>query len=139
MANQYGMVVFDANLELTASNTLAATKSYDDILDLGAGLVDGFIVFDVDSVEVASGDEKYVLALEGSSASAMDSGSVTLAKKDFGNLTAPMDAALSTAGRYLLPFRNEEGGSLFRYVRLHATVSGTIATGMVFSAFLAKR
>ena len=138
MANQYGMYTFDADLELTDSDTLAASTDYD-IIDLGAGLVDGLIVFDVDSVEVASGNEIYTLSLEGSNVAAMSSGSVCLAKKVFGNLVVPMDDALSAAGRYVLPFRNEEGGTIFRYVRLSALVAGTIATGMVFSAFLTKR
>jgi hypothetical protein len=68
----------------------------------------------------------------------MDSGSVCLAKKVFGNLVVPMDAALSTSGRYVIPFRNEEGGTTYRYVRLSTLVAGTVATGINFSAFIAK-
>lgn len=68
----------------------------------------------------------------------MDSGSVCLAKKVFGNLVVPMDAALSASGRYVIPFRNEEGGTTYRYVRLSTLVAGTIATGINFSAFIAK-
>lgn len=139
MANQYGHYIFDAELELTPSVNLDASEDFD-IIDLGAGIVDGFIVVDVDSVEVATGNEIYTLALEGSNVAAMDSGSVCLAKKVFGNLVVPMDGALSAAGRYIIPFRNEEGGTIFRYVRLSAVVAGTIdGTGMVFSAFLTKR
>ena len=51
-----------------------------------------------------------------------------------------MDAALSAAGRYVIPFRNEEGGTLYRYVRLSIVVAGTIdTTGITLSAFIAKR
>jgi len=67
----------------------------------------------------------------------MSSGSVCLAKKVFGNLVVPMDAALSAAGRYVIPFRNEEGGTLYRYVRLSTLIAGNIATGINFSAFIA--
>lgn len=139
MANQYGHYIFDAELELTPSVNLDGSEDFD-IIDLGDGIVDGFIVVDVDSVEVATGNEIYTLSLEGSNVAAMDSGSVCLAKKVFGNLVVPMDGALSAAGRYIIPFRNEEGGTIFRYVRLSAVVAGTIdSTGMVFSAFLTKR
>jgi hypothetical protein len=69
----------------------------------------------------------------------MTSTSVCLAKKVLGNLVVPMDAALSAAGRYVVPFRNEEGGTLYRYVRLSTLVAGQVASGINFSAFLAKR
>jgi hypothetical protein len=138
MANLYSQFVYDDSLNLRDSAVLAASAD-GDILDLGAGLVDGFLVIDLTSAEYASGDEIYTISLEGSTVAAMTSGSVCLAKKVFGNLVVPMDAAFTTAGRYVVPFRNEEGGTLYRYVRLSTLIAGTIATGIVFGAFLAKR
>jgi len=138
MANLYSQFTYDDDLELKDAGLIAASED-GDILDLGAGLVDGFLVFDVSAVEVADGDERYTVSLEGSNVAAMSSGSVCLAKKVFGNLVVPMDAALSAAGRYVVPFRNEEGGSTFRYVRLSTLVAGTVATGINFKAFIAKR
>ncbi len=135
--NVHGQFMFDADLELTPAVGLVASADYD-IIDLGAGFVQGHVIVDVDSVEIATGNEIYTLSLEGSNVAAMSSGSVCLAKKVFGNLVVPMDAALSTATRYVIPFRNEEGGTLYRYVRLSALCAGTIdTTGLVFSAFLA--
>jgi hypothetical protein len=137
MANQYGQFTYDANLSLKAAGLLAA--SHDEaILDLGNGLVDGYIVIDLSACEIGSGDEIYTVSLEGSNVAAMTSGSVCLAKKVFGNLVVPMDAALSAAGRYVIPFRNEEGGTLYRYVRLSTLIAGNIATGINFAAFIAK-
>lgn len=138
MGNLYSQYTYDDALELKAAGLVAASTD-GSIIDLGEGLVDGFIVIDVTAVEIASGDERYTISLEGSNVAAMSSGSVCLAKKVFGNLVVPMDAALSAPGRYVVPFRNEEGGTTFRYVRLSTLVSGAIATGMNFSAFLAKR
>lgn len=138
MANLYSQYTYDAALSLKAAGLVAASAD-GSILDIGEGLVDGFLVIDVSAVEIASGDERYTISLEGSNVAAMDSGSVCLAKKVFGNLVVPMDAALSAAGRYVVPFRNEEGGTTFRYVRLSTLVAGTIATGINFSAFIAKR
>lgn len=137
MANLYSQFTYDNATELKAAGLVAASAD-GSILDLGAGLVDGYLVFDVSAVEIASGDEIYTVSLEGSNVAAMTSGSVCLAKKVFGNLVVPMDAALSTAGRYVVPFRNEEGGTTFRYVRLSTVVAGTIATGINFSCFIAK-
>lgn len=137
MANQYSRFTFDAATELKAAGGLTASAD-GTILDIGAGLVDGYIVIDLTSAEIATGNEIYTISLEGSNVAAMTSGSVCLAKKVFGNLVVPMDAALSTAGRYVIPFRNEEAGTAYRYVRLSTVVAGTIdSTGIVFSAFLA--
>lgn len=136
MANQYSQFTYDSDLQLKAAGLLAASTD-GTILDLGDGLVDGYLVIDLTACEIGSGDEKYTISLEGSNVAAMTSGSVCLAKKVFGNLVVPMDAALSAAGRYVVPFRNEEGGTLYRYVRLSTLIAGTIATGINFSAFIA--
>lgn len=138
MANLYSQYTYDDALELKAAGLLAASAD-GTIIDLGAGLVDGFLVIDLSACEIASGDERYTVSLEGSNVAAMSSGSVALAKKVFGNLVVPMDAALSASGRYVIPFRNEEGGTTYRYVRLSTLIAGTIATGINFSAFIAKR
>lgn len=137
MANQYSRFTYDAATLLQASTSIT-TSTDGTILDIGAGLIDGYIVIDLTSAEIATGNEIYTISLEGSNVAAMSSGSVCLAKKVFGNLVVPMDAALSTAGRYVIPFRNEEAGTTYRYVRLSTLVAGTIdTTGIVFSAFIA--
>lgn len=136
MANQYSQFTYDANLSLKAAGLVAASED-GSILDIGAGMVDGYLVIDLSACEIATGNEIYTISLEGSNVAAMTSGSVCLAKKVFGNLVVPMDGALSAAGRYVVPFRNEEGGTLYRYVRLSTLVAGTIATGINFSAFIA--
>ena len=137
MANQYSQFQYDAATSLKAAGLVAASAD-GSILDLGAGIVEGYIVVDLTACEVATGDEIYTVSLEGANVSTMSSGSVCLAKKVFGNLVVPMDAALSAAGRYAIPFRNEEAGTIYRYVRLSTLVAGTVATGINFSAFLAS-
>ena len=136
MGNIYSQFQYDGDLELKAAGALT-TSTDGNILDLGAGLVDGYVVLDVSAVEIGSGDEIFTISLEGSNVANMSSGSVCLAKKVFGNLVVPMDAALSAAGRYVIPFRNEEGGTLYRYVRLSTLIAGSISTGISFSAFIA--
>ena len=138
MANLYSQFTYDNAVSLKAAGLVAASTD-GTIMDVGSGLVDGFLVLDVSAVEVASGDERYTVSLEGSNDATMDTGSVCLAKKVMGNLVVPMDAAVSAPGRYVVPFRNEENGTTYRYIRLSTLVAGTIATGINFKAFLAKR
>lgn len=133
----YSNFTYDDANELKAAGLVAATTTETTILDLGDGLLDGYLVLDVSAVEVATGDEKYTVHLEGSSVAAMTSGSVTLANIPLGNATAPADAATGT-GRFVVPFRNEQNGTLYRYVRIYTLVAGTIATGINFTAFIAK-
>lgn len=138
MANLYSQFTFDKSTEIKAAGLLDASAD-GSIIDLGDGLFDGFLVVDLTACEIADGNEIYTVSVEGSTIAAMTSTSVCLAKKVFGNVVVPMDAALSAAGRYVIPFRNEEGGTIYRYVRLSTAIAGTIATGINFSAFLAKR
>lgn len=138
MANQYSMFQYDDSLSLKDAGLVATTTTEATILDLGPGIVDGFLVLDVSAVEVASTDEIYLICLEGSTVAAMTSGSVTLAQIEMGNSTAPADADTST-GRFAIPFRNEQNGTVYRYVRIYTEVAGTVATGINFSAFVAKR
>lgn len=136
--NQYARFTHDGDLEMKAAGLLAVSTD-GSILDLGEGLFDGFLVIDMTACEVASTDEIYTVSVEGSTVAAMTSAGVCLAKKVFGNVVVPMDDDADALGRYVIPFRNEENGELQRYVRLSTLIAGTIATGINFSAFLAKR
>ena len=134
----YSQKTYDAGTLLKAAGLVAASAAGSVILDLGDGLMDGDLVIDISAMEVASNDEIYTIALEGSSVAAMTSLSVTLAEKQVGNVPAPADAD-TTTGRHIIPFRNELNGTLYRYVRIYTTVAGTIATGINYTAFLAKK
>lgn len=137
MANLHSQFTYDDALSLKDAGLVASTTTESTILDLGAGLVCGHLVLDVSAVEVASTDEIYLVCLEGSNVAAMSSGSVTLAQIEMGNATAPADADTGT-GRFVVPFRNEQNGTTYRYVRIYTEVAGTVATGINFSAFIAK-
>ena len=115
MANLYSQFTYDDDLEMKAAGLLAASAD-GTIIDLGEGLTDGFLVIDLTACEVASTNEFYTVSLEGSTVAAMTSASVCLAKKVFGNVVVPMDDDAATAGRYVIPFRNDENGEIQRYV-----------------------
>jgi len=133
----YSNFTYDASLSLKAAGLVASTTTETTVVDLGAGFVDGNLVIDVSAVEVASTDEIYLICLEGSNVAAMTSGSVCLAQIEMGNATAPADADTGT-GRFVVPFRNEQNGTIYQYVRIYTEVAGTIATGINFAAFIAK-
>jgi hypothetical protein len=133
----HSQFTYDDSLELKAAGLVAASAAEATILDLGAGFVQGSIVIDVSAVEVASTDEIYTICLEGSNVAAMTSGSVTLAMQEHGNAAAPADADTGT-GRFVLPFTNEQNGTVYRYVRIYTRVAGTVATGINYTAFVAK-
>jgi hypothetical protein len=138
----YSQKIYDDALSLKDAGlvcTSATEENGTTILDLGAGFVEGDLVIDLVAIETGNADEKFKISLEGSNVAAMTSGSVCLASKCFGALVTPMDAALTTVGRYIIPFRNEEGGTLYRYVRYQITGTGTIGTGINFAAFIAKK
>jgi hypothetical protein len=137
MANIYSQFTYDDALSLKDAGLVASTTTESTIVTLGDGLVEGYLVIDVSAVEVASTDEIYLICLEGSTVAAMTSGSVCLAQIEMGNATAPADADTGT-GRFAVPFRNEQNGTLYPYVRIYTEVAGTIATGINFSAFIAK-
>jgi len=134
----YSQKTYDHATLLKAAGLVAASAAGSVILDLGDGLMEADLIIDISAIEVASNDEIYTVTLEGSSVEAMTSLSVTLAEKQFGNVPAPADADTAT-GRHVIPVRNELNGTLYRYVRIHTTVAGTIATGINYSAFLAKK
>ncbi|MFA7308196.1 MAG: hypothetical protein WC026_16160 [Hyphomicrobium sp.] len=136
--SQYSMKTYDHATLLKEAGLVAASAAGSIILDLGNGFMEADLIIDISALEVAGGDEIYTISLEGSAVAAMTSGSVELAKATFGNNPAPADAD-TAVGRHMVPITNELNGTLYRYVRLYTTVAGVIATGINYSAFLAKK
>lgn len=134
----YSRFTYDNATLLKAAGLVAASAAGATILDLGDALMEANLVLDVSALEVATGDEIYTVSIEGSNVAGMGSGSVVLAQVVLGNAPAPADADTGI-GRTVVPFRNELNGTVYRYVRLFTTVAGTIATGINYSAFLAKK
>ncbi|MES2973369.1 MAG: hypothetical protein V4757_07160 [Pseudomonadota bacterium] len=135
----YTQKTYDNALLIKAAAAVGSSAAGSIILDLGDGFMDADVVIDVTAMEVDTGNEIYTISVEGSNVAAMTSGSVELASKFLGNNAAPADAD-TAIGRHVLPFRNELGGVLYRYVRIYTTVAGTIASGGInYAAFLAKK
>lgn len=142
---------FDANLEmkdagLVASSAAATVDSAAKVLACGTGFFEGELVIDVTAIEVASGDELYNIAIQGSNDSGFSSGTeVELCVLNLGDSSVTLSDTDNIVGRYTLPFNNRQGisstfpdGYCWPYLRVYTTVAGSIATGINYSAFIVK-
>lgn len=141
MANLYSQRTYDAALLIRAAGAaITSTETGSLILDLGNGLVDADLVVDVTAIDVTTGDEAYSLMLEVSpDATFGTSGNIRVAAElriGGATFTTPNGAA-DTAGRFVIPFRNERNGTTYRYARLYTLIDGTTPS-LTFSAFIAK-
>ena len=122
-----------------AAGTVASAAR---VITLGTSFVAGVIILDVTAVEVATGNELYIVTLEGSLALAMTS-PVVLAAHPLGHtsvIPAANRHASSTVGRYYMHFSNHQNGVTYPYVALYTDCTGTTndTTGLTFSAWIAK-
>lgn len=124
--------MYDASLLLKDSGLVAATAvgtvgGSPKVVSLGQGRVDGRMFVDVSAVETDSSDELYRLTLQGA------------AKADFtGDVVDLVVLEVGATGRYEVPFTSERLGTVHPFVRLHTAVSGTVASGVNFTAYLSK-
>jgi len=141
MANLYSQATYDAALLIRATGAaITATETGSLILNVGSGLVDGYLVVDVTAIDVTTGDEAYSLMLEGSPDAAFGTAGNIRVMSELriggATFTAPNGAA-DGVGRFLIPFRNERNGTVYPYLRLYTLLAGT-SPSLTFSAFLAK-
>lgn len=123
---------------LVAASAAATVSAAAKVLDLGLGRVDGNVVIDVTAIEVATGDEVYDIFVQYSNSSTFASGIVSGSALSIGAAVTNIRSAVSTTGRYELPFTNVVNNTQYRYARLFTRVAGTIATGINYTAFATK-
>ncbi len=132
----YTHILKDAGL--VAADAAGTVDSSAVIVNLGAGLVEGHLIIDVTAIEIADNDENYIISLQGSSKSDFADTIEDLAILELGALETLGGDQDSTIGRYKVPFRTERNGTIYQYARVYTDVTGTIATGINFSAYLGK-
>lgn len=135
---------YDNALLMKSAGLIAASAAVATIIDLGSATseIAADVVIDVTACETATGDEVYTILVEGSSSPTFASGIDTLAMKQIGHLTPKVggsDVTDGATGRFIIPFRNEVNGTIYRYIRLYTVVAGTIATGINYTAYMAPR
>ncbi len=151
--------IVDDDLMLRASAVLA-TAAYCTYgaatpvtLDLGGGFTEGKMVVDVSAVDknfATSGSNQIVdFIIRASNRSSFDGGFVPLARFRLGSVFAAesvKDSGLGGAssgttqtGRFVTPWTNDFGGTIYQYIRVRVLFAGTFQTGITFSAFMTKK
>ena len=132
------LILKDAGL--VAADAAAQVSSSNKILDLGAARFDGRLIVDVTATEVDNGDETYYVHLQFSSSSTFASSIVSGPAFILGDQAAIPGVDTDTPdGHFELGFTNEINGTVYRYCRLYTDVSGTIATGINYTAHVAAK
>ncbi|MCA1906246.1 MAG: hypothetical protein LDL11_06630 [Desulfarculus sp.] len=132
-----GLILKDAGL--VAASAAGTVGGLAKIVTVGEGRVDGVLVVDVTAIEMASNDERYSIALQGSDVADFTTGSPKVEELACLNLGANevlsgnQDSAI---GRYEVPMTNVKQGVAYPHLRLYTTVAGTVATGINFTARL---
>lgn len=109
------------------------------IFDTGGGRTLGNMVVDVAAIEVDTDDEIYDISLQGSSQSDFASDLADLMILELGYADViESDVDRKELARYIVPFTNVFGNVTFRYLRAYCKITGTIATGINYTAFLTK-
>ena len=132
--------LFDANLMLEDSldsagdvSAIVASQAgtlLDDetIIDLGDGVVEGYMIVDIDAIMVATNEnELYEIWLQGAQSSTFATAGLVrnLAGLELGpgtmltNGTAATGDQGAAGDRYVIPFRNVINGTVYRYVRVY--------------------
>ena len=109
----------NGDAEAITSSAAGSLLTVAQIIDLGDGLVEGYMIVDIDAIVVAA-DEDYTIKLQGTQTAAFDGEDfVDLAMLKLGHADALVgDASAGAAGdRFVIPFRNEQNGEVYRYVR----------------------
>ena len=109
----------DGDAEAAESSAAGALLTVAQVIDLGDGLVEGVMVCDIDAIEVGT-DEDYTLKIQGTQTAAFGGADfVDLAMLKLGHAAALVgNADAGAAGdRFIIPFRNEQNGEVYRYVR----------------------
>lgn len=121
---------------LVAADAAAQVASAAKILDLGAARQDGRVIVDISAIEIDTGNENYLIKTQFSNSSTFASGVVGGPCLTVGHSATLIGESASTpVGRYELPYSNEINGTTYRYMRVYTDVTGTIATGINYTAF----
>jgi hypothetical protein len=143
MARNLLTATFDAATELKDAGAITASgagtvASVARVVNVGTGIIDAVLVIDVNALDITTGDEGYVLVLQGSDSPTFASNIQNLAIHRAGDSTVTGESADSVIGRKTIPFNNQaRDGSALPYLRIYATVSGTTPS-VDFRAWITK-
>ena len=132
----------DSGHTLKASAAVTASAAGSVIADLGAGLVEGYLVIDVTAIDIVGNDEIYDIVLQlssdaafGTAANIKEKCAISLGAEETKRTDCDEDDAI---GRYILPFDNEVNGTVYRYARIYTVCAGATQS-ITYSARIAKK
>lgn len=138
--------IFDSLLNVKASGAVTASAAATALaayIDLGGGFTKGALVLDVTAIGggAASGN-RYSIVLQASDTTTFTK-YVPLARLVLGqpitSLAEYIGGNLTPAvGRYILPWCNLVKDTLYRYIRVYTTVTGTSSKSVTYAAFISK-
>ena len=116
------------------------------VLDLGDGVVEGYMIIDIDAIDVAAADELYEIWLQGSNVAAFATAGLVrnLAGLEIGsgelltNATATTGDEGAAGDRYVVPFRNVINGTVYRYVRAYLELADGTGETITCNIWLTK-
>ena len=94
------------------------------VLDVGNALIVGSLVFDVFKLDIPTNDELYRFHLMGGDDEEFTS-EVSLCCLELGAAEVVEGGVDSVRARYVLPFSNEQAGTIYPYVRIRHEISGS--------------
>ena len=132
----------DATLDIKASAAVTASAVGSVIVDFGDGLVEGNMIVDVSAMDIVGNDEMYDIILQlspdaafGTVGNNQDGVAVSLGAMETKRSDSNKDDVI---GRYIIPFSNEFGGTIYRYGRIYTVCVGATAS-ITYAARLAKK
>jgi len=124
---------------LVAASAAATVGGSAAILDLGQAMWHGDLCIDFNAIEFDTADETYDILLQLSSKADFASDIVTKVSCPKGDARNAADVDQNDLGLEVIPCNNKVGDTIYRYARLYTVVGGTVATGINYAAWLAKR
>jgi hypothetical protein len=119
---------------LVAADAAAQVAAADKVVDLGLSRVDGRVIVQITAIEVADNNEKFDIITQFSNSATFASGVVNGPALVTGASEVTKASADTAVGTYELPFASEVNGTLYRYMRLWTEVTGTVGTGINYTA-----
>lgn len=117
------LLLKDAGAVTTSGNGTVAAAAR--VIDLGASRCDFRVLVDVAAIDVADGNENYILQVQVSNSPSFANTVVAVASKQLGDSTVTGNTVDSVIGRYEIATSNEENGVVYRYLRIRHVLAGT--------------
>jgi len=144
------LLIADSGSGPAAASAACTVDAVAKVIDTGGGFTEGRLVVDISAINTGGTTASCSLVnlvLQGSATSTFTT-YVRLALLGIGDVmkaesrvSGGNTAATISATRYIVPFCNDFGGTVYRWLRLYTSKNGTIDTtkGATFKAWLTKK